>query len=278
MSERDNEEAEPVFQPAEFEIHTDDEVPDFSDKGCAWLWTWCIGPIVKEKIDNFYGIEFLWWGELVNLSISWLYGFFRTTWHWKLLLVIWSPAHKKPKKMAWISQLALIPEILVAKIGRFICVTIAQLWRPTARVFVNYVNHRLYLMYSWYWKSFDKFHPTQAQKTVYFLPSGLSASVWFLQFYYRLFLWWTCEKCWRTLVNGRGEILFYLYLVWSPQVAILSSMWWWSFSEFVHDEFYETQMTPSIAKFKKLGTFIGTHRLKFWIGGPEKGRGFGYSF
>ena len=159
MSERDNEEAEPVFQPAEFEIHTDDEVPDFSDKGCAWLWTWCIGPIVKEMIDNFCWMEFLWWGELVNLSISWLYGFFRTTWHWKLLLVIWSPAHKKPNKMAWILLLALIPEISVAKIGRFICVTIAQLWRPTARVFVYYVNHRLYLVYSWYSKSFVLISP-----------------------------------------------------------------------------------------------------------------------
>ena len=51
MSERENEEAEPVFQAAQFEIHTDDEVPDFSDKGCAWLWTWCIGPIVKDFID-----------------------------------------------------------------------------------------------------------------------------------------------------------------------------------------------------------------------------------
>ena len=36
----------------------DDEIPDFSDKGCAWLWTWCIGPIIKLGLwifQNYMG-------------------------------------------------------------------------------------------------------------------------------------------------------------------------------------------------------------------------------
>ena len=85
--------------------------------------------------------------KIVNLNFSLPCGYFKTIWHWRLLLVIWLLAHKKPKKMGWIWQLALKQETLVAKTGRSICVTIAQLWRPTARVFIYYGSCRLLWVY-----------------------------------------------------------------------------------------------------------------------------------
>ena len=34
-------------------VVNDDEIPDFSEKNCFWLWTWCIGPIIKLCLWSF---------------------------------------------------------------------------------------------------------------------------------------------------------------------------------------------------------------------------------
>ena len=31
----------------------DDEIPDFAEKNCFWLWTWCIGPLIKLCLWSF---------------------------------------------------------------------------------------------------------------------------------------------------------------------------------------------------------------------------------
>ena len=50
---REAEETDPVFQTGDLDIPDESEVPDFRDKGCAWLWTWCLGPVIKLALWIF---------------------------------------------------------------------------------------------------------------------------------------------------------------------------------------------------------------------------------
>ena len=34
-------------------VLNDDEIEDFSEKNCFWLWTWCIGPLIKLCLWSF---------------------------------------------------------------------------------------------------------------------------------------------------------------------------------------------------------------------------------
>jgi len=46
----------PEFQKdsgLEKNIVNDDEIPNFAEKKCTWLWTWCIGPLIKLCLWSF---------------------------------------------------------------------------------------------------------------------------------------------------------------------------------------------------------------------------------
>merc|ERR1719197_613680 len=45
----------PVFNriPVDNTIVNDDEIENFSEKGCFWIWTWCIGPLIKLCLWSF---------------------------------------------------------------------------------------------------------------------------------------------------------------------------------------------------------------------------------
>jgi len=51
---KDPDESEAVFQRGDLDDNVNvQEIPDFSDKGCMWLWAWCIGPVIKLALWMF---------------------------------------------------------------------------------------------------------------------------------------------------------------------------------------------------------------------------------
>ena len=49
-----------MFGNPEIPIVSDEDIPDFSDKGCFWTWKWAIGPIIKLILWEraFYSLRY----------------------------------------------------------------------------------------------------------------------------------------------------------------------------------------------------------------------------